>query len=91
MPILHVQIGAQAKTPDGKVVPVPPPFALQMRGPVLQVSVTIEQNAAQALLQQGKEVPTPKPGWALIDTRGIEHVHRRANRKGARASGHRHG
>lgn len=68
MPILHVQIGAQAKTPDGKVVPVPPPFALQMRGPVLQVSVTIEQNAAQALLQQGKEVPTPKPGWALIDT-----------------------
>ncbi len=38
-----------------------------MRGPVLQVTVTIEQNAAKALLAQGKTVPT-KVGWALIDT-----------------------
>jgi len=45
MPILHTQIGAQGKSPDGKVVQLPPAVALQMRGPVLQVTVTIEQNA----------------------------------------------
>jgi predicted aspartyl protease len=38
-----------------------------MRGPVLQVTVTIEQNAAKALLAQGKTVPS-KAGLALIDT-----------------------
>ena len=38
-----------------------------MRGPVLQVTVTIEQNAAKALLSQGKSVAT-KTGLALIDT-----------------------
>lgn len=68
MPILHVQIAGQAKTPDGKTLQVPPPVALLMRGPVLQVSVTLEQSAAKALLQQGKQVPEPKTGWALIDT-----------------------
>jgi predicted aspartyl protease len=67
MPILHTQIGAQGKSPDGKVVQLPPAVALQMRGPVLQVTVTIEQNAGKALLSQGKTVPT-KVGWALIDT-----------------------
>jgi len=30
--------------------------------------VTIEENAGKALLSQGKVVPTPKTGWALIDT-----------------------
>ncbi len=38
-----------------------------MRGPVLQVTVTIEQNAGKALLSQGKAVQT-KTGLALIDT-----------------------
>lgn len=38
-----------------------------MRGPVLQVTVTIEQNAGKALLSQGKTVAT-KTGLALIDT-----------------------
>src|SRR5579863_688352 len=38
-----------------------------MRGPVLQVAVSIEQNAAKALLTQGKTVAT-KTGLALIDT-----------------------
>lgn len=67
MPILHSQIGAQGKNPDGKVVQIPPDVALQMRGPVVQVTVTIEQNAGKALLSQGKTVAT-KTGWALIDT-----------------------
>jgi predicted aspartyl protease len=39
-----------------------------MRGPVMQVTVTIEENAGKALLSQGKALPTPKTGLALIDT-----------------------
>jgi predicted aspartyl protease len=68
MPILHTQITAQGKAPDGKTVDVPPAIALQMRGPLIQVTVTIEENAGKALLSLGKALPTPKTGWALIDT-----------------------
>ncbi len=68
MPILNVQLGAQGKTPDGKTVDLHPSFALQQRGPIVQVTVTIEQNAGKGLLAQGKTVPTPKPGLALVDT-----------------------
>jgi len=68
LPILHSQIAAQAKTPDGKVIQVPPATALQLRGPILQVSLTIEQNAGKGLVAQGKTVPTPRSGLALIDT-----------------------
>lgn len=68
MPILHSQLAAQATAPDGKTVNVNPSIALQMRGPVVQVTVTIEENAGKALLIQGKPVPIPKTGWALIDT-----------------------
>lgn len=69
MPILHCQaITAQAKTPDGKTVNLPPHAALQGRGPVLQVSITVEQNAGKALVAQGKPLPTPQTGLALIDT-----------------------
>ena len=67
MPILHNQIAAQRKAPDGKLVALAPAVALVMRGPVLQVAVSIEQNAAKALLTQGKTVAT-KTGLALIDT-----------------------
>src|SRR5579864_9557175 len=68
MPIMHVQIQAQGTTPDGKAVTVHPAIALQQRGPVLQVVISIEQNMAQALMQQGLPVPQPKTGLALIDT-----------------------
>jgi predicted aspartyl protease len=68
VPILHIQLGAQTKTPDGKTVNVPPAIALQLRGPIVQVTVTIEQNAGKGLLASGKTVPTPKAGLALIDT-----------------------
>lgn len=67
MPILHSQIAGQGKAPDGKIVQLAPAIALVMRGPCLQVTVTIEQNAGKALLAQGKSVPT-KTGLALIDT-----------------------
>ena len=35
---------------------------------MLQVTVTIEEHAGKALASQGKVPPTPKIGWALIDT-----------------------
>ena len=68
MPILHSQIELQAKTPDGKTVRVAPVNGLQLRGPILQVSITIEQNAGKGLIAQGRAVPAPKSGIALIDT-----------------------
>lgn len=68
MPILHLQFTAEIKAPDGRKVQVPPITALHQRGPVIQVSVTIEQNAGKALLAQGRALPTPKAGLALIDT-----------------------
>jgi predicted aspartyl protease len=68
MPILHIQLGAQAKTPDGKTAQLSPAIALQLRGPIIQVSVTIEQHAGKGLLSQGKPLPVPKSGLALIDT-----------------------
>lgn len=68
MPILHIQIAAHAKSPDGKHVQLPPSSALQLRGPILQVSVTVEQNLGRGLIAQGKSLPVPKSGLALIDT-----------------------
>jgi predicted aspartyl protease len=68
VPILHLQFTAETQAPDGKKVQIPPALALHQRGPVIQVSVTIEQNAGKALLAQGKALPTPKTGFALIDT-----------------------
>jgi len=68
MPILHIQLGAQAKTPDGKTVELHPAIALHQRGPILQVTVTIEANAGKGLVAQGKSLPTPESGLALIDT-----------------------
>ncbi len=68
MPILHTQFSAQGITPDGQTVQLPPGVALQQRGPCLQASVGLLQLMAQALLQQGDQVPAPRSGIALIDT-----------------------
>ncbi len=68
MPILHVQYTAQGQTPDGNPVQLPPAVALTLRGPCIQVSVTVSQSIAQQLLQQGASVPTPVTGTGLIDT-----------------------
>lgn len=68
MPTFHVQLNGQANGPDGKPVQVPPGLALQQRGPILQVSVGLEQTMAQALVQRGTPVPPMKVGYALIDT-----------------------
>lgn len=68
MPILHTQLTGQAKTPDGKLISVPPAVALQQRGPVVQVTVTLAEAMVTALTQQGKPTPQPVSGWAMLDT-----------------------
>jgi predicted aspartyl protease len=68
VPLLAFQLAGQARTPDGKTIPVLPQVALRERGPVVQISITVEENIAKTLAQQGQPVPTPKTGWALIDT-----------------------
>ncbi len=68
MPILHIQFRGQGQKPDGTAVSLPPPVALQIKGPVVQVSVTVEQTVAKNLAQQGLPIPAPTTGLGLIDT-----------------------
>ncbi len=68
MPTFHIQLAGQGSSPDGKSIQVPPVVALQQRGPIIQVSVGLEQGMAKAITQQGKSVPAPRIGYALIDT-----------------------
>jgi predicted aspartyl protease len=68
VPILHTQLRAQGKTPQGQIVQVPPAIALLRQGPCLQVSIGLAQSIANQLLQQGKTLPRPVSGVALIDT-----------------------
>lgn len=68
MPILHIQVGVQAQTPDGQQVQLPPPVAMMLRGPCIQVTVAVAQPIAEQLLQQGQTLPPPVSGIALIDT-----------------------
>lgn len=68
MPILHIQITGQTQAPNGSIISLPPQLALSQRGPVVQVSVSVEQHIAQQLLQQGVSLPQPLNGLALIDT-----------------------
>jgi predicted aspartyl protease len=68
MPILHTELTAKGKNPDGEDVDVPPPLVLARRGPVVQVTVGVSTQMAEQLVQGGKVVPTPVSGWALFDT-----------------------
>ena len=68
MPILHTQLTVQGQTPDGKTIAIPSGTALMQRGPIVQVTIGVEQNIAQQLLSQGIPLPQPVPGVALIDT-----------------------
>jgi hypothetical protein len=68
VPILHSQITAHTKSPDVKVLQVAPATALQLRGPLFQVSITVEQNLGKGLIAQGKTPPAPKSGLARVDT-----------------------
>jgi predicted aspartyl protease len=76
MPILHVQLNAQvvgpggkpAKGPDGKPLLAPPKQVLQVRGPLIQVSVGVMPVLTKEMAQEGIAVPSPITGQALIDT-----------------------
>jgi hypothetical protein len=67
MPIFNVQLRAQQATPDNKRIDLPPSVALHRQGPMVQVSVCLEQNAAKPILQKGGAI-LGAPGMALIDT-----------------------
>lgn len=68
MPILHIQHNTQARNSKGQSVPVAPSTVLQRQGPCVQVSIGLAQSVASQLLQQGKTLPKPAAGIALIDT-----------------------
>lgn len=46
----------------------PAPAGLVTGGPLLQVEISVATELAEHLTSQGKPVPKPVSGWALIDT-----------------------
>ena len=68
MPILHSQLRGQGQTSEGQPYQLQPSVALQQRGPVVQVSVTLERSFAASLTRQGLTIPPPLTGLGLIDT-----------------------
>ncbi len=68
MPILHSQFQAEGKTPDGKIIQLPAQVGLAVRGPLVQVTVSLADQIASELIKQGKAIPAPVQGLALIDT-----------------------
>jgi len=68
MPNLHVQYALRVKDAKGNLVDLPPQQALAQRGPVVQVTISLGTAMAQVLQQQGKPIPAPVSGLALIDT-----------------------
>jgi len=68
VPILHVQLSGQGHTQDGKPISIPPQIVMRDRGPCIQITVTAAESIADQLVQQGKTIPQPVSGMALIDT-----------------------
>lgn len=68
MPTLHIQFSAQGRNHKGKAVEVHPRVVLLKQGPCVQVTIGLAQSIAEQLLQQGKPIPQPISGLALIDS-----------------------
>lgn len=68
MPILHIQVSAVGVGPNGQPVQIDPRQVLAMRGPVVQVSIRVPPEIAERLTAEGKPVPNPVNGFALIDS-----------------------
>ncbi len=68
MPTLHFQAATQQKTTDGRVTVVSPAFSLQEIGPLVQVTVSLQQSYARTMTADGKSVSPPVTGFALFDT-----------------------
>lgn len=67
MPVFNIQLAAQGKAPDGKIVPIPPQAALLQSGPIVPVTVCLEANYAKPILSKGQAIVS-HGGFALIDT-----------------------
>jgi predicted aspartyl protease len=68
MPVLHSEIGGQAKTPDGKIVNVPRQAILAQVGPRVAITLMPPDQLVAALTKEGKPIPSAITGLALIDT-----------------------
>jgi predicted aspartyl protease len=68
MPLLHSQFGGQGKTQDGKIVQLPGPAGLVHRGPCVPIIISVPDQLGVEFAKQGRPVPTPISGLALIDT-----------------------
>lgn len=67
MPIINIQPLVQGTDQSGQPCVFAPPVGLQLRGACLQVAVGLSKTFAQQLVQQGKPVPSPVTGYALLD------------------------
>src|SRR5262245_8645191 len=68
MPILHFQLRGVNKAPDGAETPIPPGIVLAAKGPCVRAVVTAPAEVATQLSKDGKPIPAPVTGFALIDT-----------------------
>jgi predicted aspartyl protease len=68
LPILNTRIQAEARDQQGKPVSIPLNMALQQAGPRLQITLSPLEEQIKLLAGQGKDLPTPVTGHALIDT-----------------------
>ncbi len=68
MPILHTQYRGEVRDQEGKTINIHPRVILKGRGPILQVTLGFPESIAGVLIEQGKPVPSPVSGYALVDT-----------------------
>ncbi len=66
MPILNIDIRAEAQTADGKQPPAPEMLAA--RGPLVPVTLTLTEETSRAYAERGGNLPEPVSGFAMIDT-----------------------
>lgn len=68
MAVLTIQYQGVAQKIDGQTIHLAPHYALVQRGPILQVTIGVARAIAEKLTADGKPVPAPISGTALIDT-----------------------
>jgi predicted aspartyl protease len=69
MPVLHVRKPSVSGEDDqGNEVEIPPPHMLVREGPLIQVNIGPASDLADQWRNDGREVPEPITGPALIDT-----------------------
>ncbi len=68
MPFLHSHFEGKAQMPDGKIVNIPGAPGLIQRGPCVPVVIHVPDQFAAEFTKQGKPIPPPISGFALIDT-----------------------